>query len=296
MGETPYDANTTYLVFTPDYAFYGYETVVDVNRNVYTLDNTFPYNATSNPFYTYSNNSKNLNNIDFNWAVEPVGPYSKPPLPPFNNNFTKVILGENVTTIIDYAFRSCEQLSSVTIPDSVTSIGEFAFYSNNLLTTISVGNGVISIGSYAFMYIARNSPNDLTLNYGTEYVYNYFYTNITNNGYNNSLYTVNITYNPPYPSTSPPVTDVAGGTTTNPKIKATYSIKFYKSTTEIDTSESAKGSATGTGDTQLLAFEDVNNTVTTNIHDLILALETAPGFDDSVIPTSTKIEIDYTFL
>ena len=217
MSDPSYDENTTYLVFTPDNISPGFETVEDLCGNVYNLNNTFPYNATSNPFYTYSNNSENLNNIQFEMT-------ENLPVPPFNNNFTKVILGKNVTIINENAFNLCEQLSSVTIPnsvtsigdnafcgcnlnsviipDSVTSIGEFAFYGNYPLTTISVGNSVSSIGSYAFMYIALNSPNDLTLNYGTnEYVYNYFYTNITNNGYNNSSYTVNVTYNPPYQTT-----------------------------------------------------------------------------------------------
>ena len=41
--------------------------------------------------------------------------------------FTKLIFGENVTNIGDYAFSDCTSLTSITIPDSVTSIGDYAF-------------------------------------------------------------------------------------------------------------------------------------------------------------------------
>lgn len=321
MGDPQYDANTTYLIFNDSYVdknngLESYETVEDMNNNVYTLDNiNFPYSETY-PYYTYLNNSKTLNNIDFNWDVR--GPTLPTlPGPPFNNYFCKVIIGENVNKIIDYAFYGCTDMTSVTISNTVTSIGELAFYSNIFLTTISVGNSVRSIGSYAFMYIAHYSPNDLTLNWGTNtYVANYFYSNITNNGYNNSSYTVNVTYNPIYQTTVEdgtgllvggaaggitPAEGAAGGTTppittTKPQIKATYRIKFYKNNAEVDTSKSATGEATATGDTQLDAFEDVNMTVTSNIQSLILILESATSFDGTAIPTSTQIDIDYTFL
>ena len=42
--------------------------------------------------------------------------------------FTEVVIGNNVTSIGDYAFYYCTSLTSVTIPDSVTEIGEHAFY------------------------------------------------------------------------------------------------------------------------------------------------------------------------
>ena len=44
--------------------------------------------------------------------------------------------GENipVTTIGDYAFHGCNNLTSVVIPNSVTTIGYYAFYGCNKLT------------------------------------------------------------------------------------------------------------------------------------------------------------------
>ena len=41
--------------------------------------------------------------------------------------FTKLTIGDSVTTIGDYAFSSCSSLTSVTIPNSVTTIGYGAF-------------------------------------------------------------------------------------------------------------------------------------------------------------------------
>ena len=49
---------------------------------------------------------------------------------PFYNNkatITFVTIGNDVTSIGDYAFYGCNKLSSITIPRSVTSIGNYAF-------------------------------------------------------------------------------------------------------------------------------------------------------------------------
>ena len=63
----------------------------------------------------------------------------------------------SVTSIGDYAFSSCDGLTSITIPNSVTSIGEKAFYWCDGLTSITIPNNVTSIGDEAFCYC-----NDLT--------------------------------------------------------------------------------------------------------------------------------------
>ncbi len=74
--------------------------------------------------------------------------------------------GLPVTSISDYAFYSCTELTSVTIPDSVTSIGNHAFYGCTGLTSINIPNSVTNIGNSAF-YSCReltsiNIPNSVT--------------------------------------------------------------------------------------------------------------------------------------
>ena len=56
----------------------------------------------------------------------------------------------SVTTIGEYAFATCNSLTSVTIPNSVTTIGGWAFQYCNNLTSVTIPNSVTTIGDYAF--------------------------------------------------------------------------------------------------------------------------------------------------
>ena len=62
----------------------------------------------------------------------------------------KLVIGNAVTTIKDWAFDGCSGLTEVTIPNSVTSIGSSAFSSCTGLTTVTIGNSVTTIGERAF--------------------------------------------------------------------------------------------------------------------------------------------------
>ena len=64
--------------------------------------------------------------------------------------FTKLTIGDSVTSIGDYAFRNCSSLTSITIPDSVTEIGNYAFRNCTSLTSITIPDSVTSIGKEVF--------------------------------------------------------------------------------------------------------------------------------------------------
>jgi hypothetical protein len=74
------------------------------------------------------------------------------------NQLTSVIIGNSVLIIGSYAFEG-NQLTSVTIPDSVTTIGYCAF-ENNQLTSVIIGNSVTTIGGNAF---ANNQLTSVTI-------------------------------------------------------------------------------------------------------------------------------------
>lgn len=70
--------------------------------------------------------------------------------PYWNNLPVKVEIGSAVTSIEDYAFNNCTNLTSMTIPNSVASIKAGAFQCCNSLTSVSIPNSVASIEYGAF--------------------------------------------------------------------------------------------------------------------------------------------------
>jgi len=85
-----------------------------------------------------------------------------------NTNVTSVVIPSNgVTSIGNYAFLRCYNLSRVTIPSNVISIGNYAFDSCSSLTSITIPASVTSIGSVVFnrcsslksVYFEGNAPS-----------------------------------------------------------------------------------------------------------------------------------------
>lgn len=66
------------------------------------------------------------------------------------NQIRTVVVDEGVTQIGNYAFYTCENLVSVSLPSSLTSIGEYAFCACLHLPTINFPEGLKSIGEIAF--------------------------------------------------------------------------------------------------------------------------------------------------
>ena len=75
-------------------------------------------------------------------------------------NLTSVTIPNTVTSIGEYAFYWCTGLTSISIPNSVTSIGEFAFDNCSGLTSITIPNSVTSISNAAFEKIKINKANN----------------------------------------------------------------------------------------------------------------------------------------
>lgn len=78
--------------------------------------------------------------------------------------FKNTIIPSDVTSIGEYAFSSCSNLTEIIIPNSIVSIGEYAFAGCKNLTNITISESVISIGSYAFFCCSALSKIIIPLN------------------------------------------------------------------------------------------------------------------------------------
>ena len=93
--------------------------------------------STNNPNYT------SINGVLFDKDIKtliscPVG---------FSGKFS---IPSSVTSIGEWAFAGCRELTSIEIPSSVTSIGDAAFFGCWGLTSIEIPSSVTSIGEWAF--------------------------------------------------------------------------------------------------------------------------------------------------
>lgn len=66
-----------------------------------------------------------------------------------------------ITSIGQYAFSFCPELSSITIPDSVTSIGTSCFYSCNSLENVQLSANITRIPQYAFSALPSLTEIDI---------------------------------------------------------------------------------------------------------------------------------------
>ena len=62
----------------------------------------------------------------------------------------KIVVQNGVTSIGDYAFYGCENVTSVSLPSTVTQIGKLAFYGCKNLRTLTLPDSVTVVEDYAF--------------------------------------------------------------------------------------------------------------------------------------------------
>lgn len=91
-------------------------------------------------------NFKSVDNVLFTYDGKRLIQY------PAGSTATSYTIPNSVTTIGNYAFEWCINLTSVTIPNTVTSIGTCAFLDCTGLTTMSIPSSVTYIGDDAFGY------------------------------------------------------------------------------------------------------------------------------------------------
>lgn len=68
----------------------------------------------------------------------------------FSTTIKSITIPNHITSIGNYAFCNCNDLTSIVIPDSVTIIGEYAFYNCKGLTSVRLPNNIISIKDNTF--------------------------------------------------------------------------------------------------------------------------------------------------
>ena len=151
-----------------------YNITSSTNRTVeltYESINSYIYSGTINIPSTVSYNGKTYN-------VTSIGDYAFE----WCKNLTSVTIPNSVTTIGRQAFYGCRGLTSVAIPNSVTSIGYEAFERSGL-TSVTIGNSVTSIESNAFEVCSSLTGvyiNDLTawcnIDFGNSYANPLYYT------------------------------------------------------------------------------------------------------------------------
>ncbi len=154
------------VVNIPDYLFWGCKGLTEIRLpdNVQTIGKSafwgcqgistvvIPESVEQIGGHAFGNCS-NLNTVYFNAVncVNVVHFENEKPISAFENRaITKVVLGNDVRRIPDYAFAECTNLTGVVIPESVEYIGSKSFFNCRSIQSIVIPEHVQSIGGMAF--------------------------------------------------------------------------------------------------------------------------------------------------
>ena len=83
---------------------------------------------------------------------------SAPWLSDYAAKIVKVVIENGVTTVGDYAFAGCSNLTQVELPDSLTTIGDYAFAGCVRLRQVEISGNVTQIGEQALGFQINGKP------------------------------------------------------------------------------------------------------------------------------------------
>lgn len=106
---------------------------------------------------TYKFYSEGVLNIIGTGAMFAYESSSDMPYYDYFSEIKEVVIDDGVTSIGNYAFSGCENITSITIPDSVKTIGEWAFDHCSSLVSVDIPDSIESIGGNAFAYCSSLS-------------------------------------------------------------------------------------------------------------------------------------------
>ena len=135
------------------------ELVISGNGPMYDYE----YHKGSSPFYDESDIKKVV--IEEN--VTTVGDFAFT----YCKEISDLTLGNSIVCIGDHSFAFCDALINVDIPDSVTTIKQLAFFNSKNLSSVKIGKevAVIEFNVFAFCYrLAEFSVHKDNANYSTD--------------------------------------------------------------------------------------------------------------------------------
>jgi len=139
------------ITYIGKYVFYGFEGIesVSFSKNVITIDDNAFGNCDGLKKVDYRGSLSDWLDIEFvSYTSNPLSQAGH--LYINGNEIKKLIIPENVTSIGNFSFYGCKDLTSVTIPFNVKTIGNGSFCNCDSIKLLNLSSGVTSIGSSAF--------------------------------------------------------------------------------------------------------------------------------------------------
>ena len=132
-------------------------------------DNVMELSVTGSSFSTYSSSPFSYNSRVFvDWGDDTLVEYTGGKL---SHSFTDGLNSHTVrvygdlTSLEEYCFARCDNLTSISIPDSVTNLGRSCFIACTSLTSISIPDSVTNLEEYCF--VRCDNLTSITLNWDT---------------------------------------------------------------------------------------------------------------------------------